>query len=304
MNLDGKINSENISYLYRELNKKDSQIKQLQKRISNLIDEKSELISEVNYLKNKNFDLSLLSEKSFIKNNNLHKQREIELLSTITNLENENNKLKSYISDIKNNENIIKNTTELKLSKANNEINNLLIMNVNKDNILSLIQNFLDKIKKALGDIKTPINFDIRIGDNKLFADNLKILETNIIKKISAKNNIFKMQKAKKYQNKYYNYFIKKKNEYNKTDNKPNFKKINIKKPKSVMNKKYINLNLNESFNFKSKINKRNINDNILRTPPKEINNISDYNDYDIISYLSTINNQTVLSRLNNTNFL
>ena len=190
----------------------------------------------------------------------------------------------------------------MKLSKANNEINNLLIMNVNKDNILSLIQNFLDKIKKALGNIKTPINLDIKIVDNKSFADNLKILETNIIKKISTKNNIFKMQKAKKYQNKYYNYFLKKKNEYNKTDNKPNFKKITIKKPKSVINKK--NINLNESFNFKSKINKRNINDNILRTPPKEINNISDYNDYDIISYLSTINNQTVLSRLNNTYFL
>ena len=199
MNHICKINTENVSYLYKELNRKDSQIKQLQNRISNLIDEKGELISQVNYLKNKHLDISSLSEQLYIKNINLYKEKENELLLKIHNLENENSELKQYISQKKINENNINNTFEFKLSKTEKEINNLSIMNVKKDNILSLIQTFLDKIQKALGDIKPPINMDIRFCDYKSLTDNLKILEANIITKMTSKNNnILRIQRPKK----------------------------------------------------------------------------------------------------------
>ena len=301
MNNFYKINTENISYINRELKRKDSQIKQLQKRISNLIDEKSELISEINYLKNRNFDLSSLSEKYFIKNINLYKEKENELLLKIHNLENENDKLKIYISELKKSGNNINNIFESKLSITKKEINNLLIMNAKKDNILSLIQTFLDKIQKALGDIKPSLNIDIRFSDNKSLPNNLKILEANIIKEITSNNNITLKMKRPEKKKIHKNFCIQKKKEYskNKNKNENNCQKLTIKSKSPFKNR---NIN-NKSFNYKTKIlNKNIIKNNYLRTPPKEINNISDYNDYEISNYLSTINNQTAYSRLNNTN--
>ena len=91
---------------------------------------------------------------------------------------------------------------------------------------------------------------------------------------------------------------LKKKKEYNKNKNEKNFQKIKIKSYNFNHNRN----DNNKSFNFKPKtLNKKIIKDNYLRTPPKEIN-ISDYNNYEISNYLSTINNQTAHSRVTDTN--
>ena len=80
---------EKISYLNRELNRKNVLIKQLQQRILNLIDEKKSFINKINELKNEIYNISIKSEQNFNENKKIYDKKENELILMINKLKQE-----------------------------------------------------------------------------------------------------------------------------------------------------------------------------------------------------------------------
>ena len=254
-----KINEEEkILYLNKELNRKNILIKQLQERIWNLIDEKNFLINEINIIKNEMNIIKIKSEKNFNDNKKIFDKKEKEFLYALNNLKNILDEKEKNEKNL--NENLVK-----KLSRANEEINNLKIMNNNRDNILLLINHFFQNIKTNLNlNYELHLDFIPYIFDKASFVNNLKLLENEIINKIKPikKENIKENKKIKNQKTFFVNRFQKK-------------RKIN--------------------FNIKTKKEKK-----YFRTPPKKLSNINNktyLNENKISSYLFTIDN----SNLNNT---
>ena len=258
-----KINEEEkILYLNKELNRKNILIKQLQERIWNLIDEKNFLINEINIIKNEMNIIKIKSEKNFNDNKKIFDKKEKEFLYALNNL-------RSVLDEKEKNEKNLNENLAKKLSRANEEINNLKIMNNNRDNILLLINHFFQNIKTNLNlNYELHLDFIPYIFDKASFVNNLKLLENEIINKIKPikKENI----KENKKQNK-------------KIKNQKTFLMSRFQKKRKI------------NFNLKTKKEKK-----YFRTPPKKLSNINNktyLNENKISSYLFTIDN----SNLNNT---
>jgi hypothetical protein len=158
-----------------ELSLKDKEISILRNKINNLIFNKNSLISQMDKsLKKRSFPSSIrVSPQS----NNTHKK----IYSSFRTLQSENSmtkdnlKLNFKIGDKFNN------TYQFKLISAQKEIENLTIMNTNKDNIIMNMQNFINNLNNIF--CKGKINLNINKIDIKTFIYNLKKLEEKIIKK-------------------------------------------------------------------------------------------------------------------------
>ena len=262
---------EEILYLNRELNRKNNLIKQLQQRISNLIDEKNILINEISILKNENSIIKIKSEENFKENKIIYDKKEKELLLII-------NKLRNPLNKKENDKNNLNEYLREKLIKANEEINNLKIMNNNRDNILLLIHHFFQNIKNNLNlNYELHLDFIPYIFDKSSFVNNLKVLENEIINKISNKKK---------------DTITKDKKEINK--NRQNKQKIIFMNRFKKKEKNKININL--------KIKKGN---KYFRTPKRfKVSNITKNNNTyidDISSCLLSTNNDFLHSRINNT---
>ena len=153
------------------------------------------------------------------------------------------------------------------LTKAKEEINNLKIINNNRDNALLLIHHFFQNIKNKLNlNYEIYLDFIPYIFDKSSFVNNLNILENEIINKIS-KNEKKKIINQKYAQNKKVN---------NTKISKERKEKILFLNKLRKKDKNKINLNL------KTKNGRT-----FIRTPPKKrINNFQ---------------NEIIISRLNNT---
>ena len=256
-NIDEK---EKILYLNREINRQNILIKQLQKRISNLIDEKNYLINEINILKNKINIISIKSEKNFNDNKKIYDKKENELVQIIKNL-------RQQLYEREYDENNMNKILKKELTKAKEEINNLKIINNNRDNALLLIHHFFQNIKNKLNlNYEIYLDFIPYIFDKSSFVNNLNILENEIINKIS-KNEKKKIINQKYAQNKKVN---------NTKISKERKEKILFLNKLRKKDKNKINLNL------KTKNGRT-----FIRTPPKKrINNFQ---------------NEIIISRLNNT---
>ena len=256
-NIDEK---EKILYLNREINRQNILIKQLQKRISNLIDEKNYLINEINILKNEINIISIKSEKNFNDNKKIYDKKENELVQIIKNL-------RQQLYEREYGENNMNKILKKELTKAKEEINNLKIINNNRDNALLLIHHFFQNIKNKLNlNYEIYLDFIPYIFDKSSFVNNLNILENEIINKIS-KNEKKKIINQKYAQNKKVN---------NTKISKERKEKILFLNKLRKKDKNKINLNL------KTKNGRT-----FIRTPPKKrINNFQ---------------NEIIISRLNNT---
>ena len=162
------------------------------------------------------------------------------------------------------------------LIKAKEEINNLKIINNNRDNVLLLIHHFFQNIKNKMNlNYEIHLDFIPYIFDKSSFVNNLNILENEIINKIS--NN------EKKGTNKNKEKIIKQKYDKNKKISMNNT--IKTKREKSLFMNRF-------KQKEKNKIN-RNLNSRIkkgksfIRTPPKKL--------------INKINEEIIISRLNNT---
>ena len=256
-NIDEK---EKILYLNREINRQNILIKQLQKRISNLIDEKKFLFNEINILKNEINIISIKSEKNFNDNKKIYDKKENELVQIIKNL-------RQQLYEREYGENNMNKILKKELTKAKEEINNLKIINNNRDNALLLIHHFFQNIKNKLNlNYEIYLDFIPYIFDKSSFVNNLNILENEIINKIS-KNEKKKIINQKYAQNKKVN---------NTKISKERKEKILFLNKLRKKDKNKINLNL-KTKNGRS----------FIRTPPKKrINNFQ---------------NEIIISRLNNT---
>ena len=256
-NIDEK---EKILYLNREINRQNILIKQLHKRISNLIDEKKFLFNEINILKNEINIISIKSEKNFNDNKKIYDKKENELVQIIKNL-------RQQLYEREYGENNMNKILKKELTKAKEEINNLKIINNNRDNALLLIHHFFQNIKNKLNlNYEIYLDFIPYIFDKSSFVNNLNILENEIINKIS-KNEKKEIINQKYAQNKKVN--------NTKISKERKEKILFLNKPRKK-DKNKINLNL------KTKNGRT-----FIRTPPKKrINNFQ---------------NEIIISRLNNT---
>ena len=181
---------EKILYLNREINRQNILIKQLQKRISNLIDEKKFLFNEINILKNEINIISIKSEKNFNDNKKIYDKKENELMQIIKNL-------RQQLYEKEFGENNLNKILKKELTKAKEEINNLKIINNNRDNALLLIHHFFQNIKNKLNlNYEIHLDFIPYIFDKASFVNNLNILENEIINKISKKKIINQNKKV------------------------------------------------------------------------------------------------------------
>ena len=169
----------NLSIYINELNKKNKQIIELENKIKELMQNKnnnnySQITEKSNYqtqVPNSSYSISF--------QNNISQNH---LISLIQVLQQENAILKSKLNSEQKIENRYNNTIQFKLLSAKDEIENLSKMNANKDNIIMLVQNFLNNINKIISNEK--INLSINQIDIKTFSDNLKELEQQIISKL------------------------------------------------------------------------------------------------------------------------
>ena len=172
------INNETI--YHSEIARKDKQILTLKNKINNLLLSKNSLISQINNSKHKNIP----AHKTISPKNNLAIKNQ--LIPSIKILDNEkciskskmnlSNKIKDKYND----------TIKYKLLSAQKEIDNLTIMNENKDNIIINMQKFINNLNNIICNGK--INLNLEKIDIKTFIKNLNLLEQKIISKLFKKN--------------------------------------------------------------------------------------------------------------------
>jgi hypothetical protein len=172
------INNESI--YHTELAKKDKQILILRNRINNLVLNKNSLISQFDNSKQKNIP----SLKNISPKNNLPIKNK--LISSIQTLKHENSILRNKMDLANNIEDKYSDTIKYKLLSAQKEIDNLTIMNTNKDNIIMNMQNFLNNLNNIICNGK--INLNLEQIDIKTFITNLKQLEQKIVYKLQIKS--------------------------------------------------------------------------------------------------------------------
>ena len=170
------INRNNISLYQNELSLKDKEISILKNKIKKLIFNKNSLISQMDKSLNKrSFPSSI---KVSPQSNNTHKKiySSFQTLPSENSVTKDNLKLNLKLGDKFNN------TYQFKLLSAQKEIENLTIMNTNKDNIIMNMQNFINNLNNIF--CRGKINLNINKIDIRTFIYNLKKLEEKIIKKL------------------------------------------------------------------------------------------------------------------------
>ena len=171
------INNQPIYHSQRA--KKEKQILTLKNKINNLIVSKNSLISQINNSKQKNIP----SPKNISPKNHLTIHNK--LISSIRILDNENFILKNKM-DISNKlKDKYNDTIKYKLSSAQKEIDNLTIMNTNKDHLIMIMQKFINNLNNIVCNGK--INLNIEKIDIKTFIKNLNQLEQKLISKLFKK---------------------------------------------------------------------------------------------------------------------
>lgn len=167
------------SNYHTQIARKDKQILTLKNKINNLMLSKNSLISQIN----NSIQKSIQSPKNTSPKNNLTIRNR--LIPSLRTLENENSIIRKKMglsSKIKDKYN---DTIKYKLLSAQKEIDNLTIMNANKDNIIMIMQKFINNINNIICNGK--INLNLENIDIKTFIKNLNQLEQKIISKLFKK---------------------------------------------------------------------------------------------------------------------
>ena len=176
--------SSQSSYFYRELEKKNKQITEMQKRINNLIDEKNSLQITIQNLKTENYDLGITNEKENNQMNFEYQNKINQLYQIINYLQNENTLLKNEINKKDKIEQNYNNTFLKKLNQSRREIDNLSVMNSIKDTILRELQDFVNELNDNIGN-KLNCELDFNNDDLNTFKYNLEQIKNKIYSEFS-----------------------------------------------------------------------------------------------------------------------
>lgn len=276
------------AFVYEELERKNNQISNLKSKVNDLIEDNKYLINKITELQHQNYTQNNPSSAQLE-----FQQKETQLINIIKKLEEENNLLKQKLIEKKKAEEKFENTINCKLLTADNQLHNLLLLNMNKDNIINNIQNFLNNLNNIINKDKiksiTPFEFDLNKIDSKSFTIGLKLLEENIIKKLNNIPNI---------NNSSYIYSeINTNSNTNSNINSKNNSKINnyskitkISKhskfsKKSKTNQSYLNSNRNNSNIRKINYSKNHLSSRSLLNKSKKTNNSIYSSRYDYSNY-------------------
>ena len=218
--------SSQLSYFYRELDKKNKQITEMQMRINNLIDEKNSLQIMIENLKSQNYNLGIANEKENNEMNYEYQNKINQLYQTINYLQNENTLLKNEINKKDKIEQNYNNTILKKLNQSRREIDNLSVMNTIKDTILRELQDFANELNNNIGnklnceldfnnDNLYTFKYNLEQIKNKIYSNfsnvnnNFNNENNNLNKEINLNNNVNKINKIiyqnNNFKNKYYN---------------------------------------------------------------------------------------------------
>ena len=252
------INNEPI--YHSQIARKNKQILTLKNKINNLILSKNSLISQINNPKQKNIP----SPKKLSPKNNLTIHNK--LISSIKILDNENYILKNKMDISHKIKDKYNDTIKYKLLSAQKEIDNLTIMNTNKDNIIMIMQKFINNLNKIVCNGK--INLNLEKIDIKTFIKNLNQLEQKLISKL--------FKKIKSQSNKIPEDIIKdaKQNTIMKQKTEVSFVKKNILHMIPVINMKHIKkINSNTSINKSIKHSNNSLNSIYLNNLNNKYNN-------------------------------
>ena len=176
--------SSQSSYFYRELEKKNKQITEMQKRINNLIDEKNSLQITIQNLKTENYDLGITNEKENNQMNFEYQNKINQLYQIINYLQNENTLLKNEVNKKDKIEQNYNNTFLKKLNQSRREIDNLSVMNLIKDTILRELQDFVNELNDNIGN-KLNCELDFNNDDLHTFKYNLEQIKNKIYSEFS-----------------------------------------------------------------------------------------------------------------------
>ena len=176
--------SSQSSYFYRELDKKNKQITEMQMRINNLIDEKNSLQIMIENLKSQNYNLGIANEKENNEMNYEYQNKINQLYQTINYLQNENTLLKNEINKKDKIEQNYNNTFLKKLNQSRREIDNLSVMNSIKDTILRELQDFVNELNDNIGN-KLNCELDFNNDDLNTFKYNLEQIKNKIYSEFS-----------------------------------------------------------------------------------------------------------------------
>ena len=251
-------NKSNYSFFKNQLAKKDKQISFLQKKINKLILNKNSLLSQVDSSLNKKcknmISLKSISPQNVMKHN--------KLFSSINTFKNENYRSRNIMNLSNQIEYKYSSSFKYQFLNAQKEIENLTVMNTNKDNIIMSVQNFLNNLNNIV--CKGKLNLDLNQIDIKTFIANLKNLEIKIIAKLQKiikpnkiPNSIIRKVKDQPIRKQKTEVsLMNKKNLYIIPPNKRNYKKINIQinNNRKVSNRS-LNKKNNNSLNFNNNKN-------------------------------------------------
>lgn len=168
------------SYFYKELDLKNKQIAELKARINNLLDSKQNLQEQIENLKAKNYSLSSNCEQETQMSTIQLQKRENELINHINNLQRENSMLKMQLNKKEGAETNFQNTIAYKLAQAQKEVDNLSVMNTYKDNILSKMEEFYNKLNNIAG-TKFNYTLDYCNDDLNIYSKRMKEIEDKVI---------------------------------------------------------------------------------------------------------------------------
>ena len=176
--------SSQSSYFYRELEKKNKQITEMQKRINNLIDEKNSLQITIQNLKTENYDLGITNEKENNQMNFEYQNKINQLYQIINYLQNENTLLKNEVNKKDKIEQNYNNAFLKRLNQSRREIDNLSVMNSIKDTILRELQDFVNELNDNIGN-KLNCELDFNNDDLNTFKYNLEQIKNKIYSEFS-----------------------------------------------------------------------------------------------------------------------
>ena len=168
------------SYFYKELDLKNKQISELKARINSLLDSKQNLQEQIENLKAKNYSLSSNCEQETQMSTIQLQKRENELINHINNLQRENAMLKMQLNKKEGAESNFQNTIAYKLAQAQKEVDNLSVMNTYKDNILSKMEEFYNKLNNIAG-TKFNYTLDDCNDDLNVYSKRMKEIEDKVI---------------------------------------------------------------------------------------------------------------------------
>lgn len=175
-------------YFYKtEIEVKNRQIVDLKSRVELLLKEKNNLHSKVSNLQLQNYSINSSCEQEVKNQNHQLDQKEKVLNNQIAQLQNDNRALRYQLNIKEGTEDNFQLTFQNRISNAQKEVNNLGVMNTIKDNYLTQMVMFYNKLNSLCGE-KYDYELDHFNDEVNVFKKRMKEIEDKVLMHIQFNN--------------------------------------------------------------------------------------------------------------------